>query len=80
VKKLKLIVNGIPIEREYAPDTPLHAIKQDGLTATANLGQPPERWDLCDLQGNRLRENVELRNTWLENNVLFVSLKAGIAA
>lgn len=35
--KLLLIVNGTPIEREYADDLPIHAVKLDAITKRCSL-------------------------------------------
>ena len=52
---ITVVVNGQPTLVDAGEDVPLGTIIPDALRHTANLGQPPENWELRDADGNPSR-------------------------
>ena len=74
-----VVVNGEPTTVEANPNAPLHTIIPKALTATGNVGQPPENWELRDAEGNMLDTDRKIESfAWAAGIRLFLSLKAGI--
>lgn len=76
---LTVVVNGQPTVLDALEDAPLGTIIPDALRQTENTGQPPDRWELRDADGNLL----DLAKTIGEYGFpaefrLFLNLKAGV--
>jgi len=76
---LTVVVNGTPTEVEFNQNAPLHTIIPKALQQTGNQGQPPENWELKDLNGVLLDLDKKIGDFNFSPDVkLFLSLKAGI--
>ena len=60
-------------------DAALGTIIPDALRQTGNSGQPPENWELRDVDGNLLDLNKKIEDDGFSDKVrLFLNLKAGV--
>jgi hypothetical protein len=74
---LIVVVSGTPVPVEVNVNAPLHTIIPKALKD--HPGQPPENWELKDVQGNLLDLDKKIKDYNFPSDVrLFLSLKAGI--
>ena len=76
---ITVVVNGQPTVVDAVENDPLGAIIPDALRQTAQLGQPPENWEIRDADGNLLDLNKKIGDYGFPPKVrLFLNLKAGV--
>ena len=76
---ITVIVNGQPTVVDAVENDPLGAIIPDALRQTAQLGQPPENWEIRDADGNLLDPDKKIGDYGFPPKVrLFLNLKAGV--
>ncbi|KJS13228.1 MAG: hypothetical protein VR67_05500 [Peptococcaceae bacterium BRH_c8a] len=74
-----MVVNGTPIECDFALGRKLRSIVVETLGKTDNTGQQIENWDLRDEVGSLLDLDKHLREYNFQDKVkLFLNPKAGI--
>ena len=80
-KKISLIVvvNGEATVVDEFDSAPLGAIIPDALRQSGHSGQPPENWELRDVEGTLLDLNKRIIDYGFSEKVrLFLNLKAGV--
>ena len=76
---IAVVVNGQPTVVDVIDDAPLRTIIPDALRQTENSGQPPENWELHDVDGNLLDLDKKIGDYGFPPKVrLFLNLKAGV--
>ena len=76
---ITVVVNGKPTVVDTADDVPLGTIIPDALRQTENTGQPPENWELRDVDGNLLDPDKKIEDyPFTDKTRLFLNLKAGV--
>lgn len=76
---ITVVVNGQPTVVDASDDSPLGSIVPDALRQTENTGQPPENWELRDVDGNLLDLTKLIADYPFPPKVrLFLNLKAGV--
>ncbi len=76
---LEIVVNGTPTQVEANPEAPIQTVIPPALQQTSNVGQPPENWELRDVNGNLLDLHAKIESFAFAVGVrLFLNLKAGI--
>ena len=77
--EITVVVNGQPTIVNAIEDEPLSTIIPDALRQTGNSGQPPENWELRDVDGNPLDLGKKIGDYGFTEKVrLFLNLKAGV--
>ena len=76
---LTVVVNGQPTVLDAFENAPLGTIIPDALRQTENTGQPPDRWELRDVDGNLLDLAKTIGDYGFPAKFrLFLNLKAGV--
>jgi hypothetical protein len=76
---LIMIVNGISTEVEANTNAPLQAAVNHALSATKNTGQPADRWEVRDANGNLLDQAQKIGAFGFPAGAkLFLNLHAGV--
>ena len=76
---ITVVVNGQPTVVDTADAVPLGTILPDALRQTENTGQPPENWELRDVDGNLLDLDKKIEDyPFTDKTRLFLNLKAGV--
>ena len=76
---ITVVVGGTPTEVDANKNAPLHTLIPKALEQTGNQGQPPQNWELKDVNGVLLDVNKKIGDFNFPAGVtLFLSLKAGI--
>lgn len=76
---ITVVVNGQPTVVDAFEDDPLGTIIPDALRQTATTGQPPENWEIRDVDGNLLDLDKSIGDYGFDEKVrLFLNLKAGV--
>ena len=76
---IAIVVNGQPTVVKTNPNSPLKTVIPKALEATGNTGQPPENWELRDVNGTLLDISKKVESFGFPANVqLFLNLKAGV--
>lgn len=76
---LAVVVNGQSTTVEANPEAPLRTIIEPALQQTGNAGQPPDNWELRDVNGTLLDLEKKIEDFQFPANVrLFLNLKAGV--
>lgn len=77
--KLKVVVNGQPVELSGNLNAPLRTVINKALEVSGNSGQPVENWELRDAGGQVLDPARKLEDFQFATDVtLFLNLKAGV--
>ena len=77
--KLKIVVNGQPVEVVGNLEAPLRTVINKALESSGNSGQPVENWELRDAVGQVLDAARKLADFHFAADVtLFLNLKAGV--
>lgn len=77
---LTIVVNGTETDIERNDNAPLGSVIGKALAQTGNTGQPPDRWELKDKDGNLLDPNKKIGEFGFPAVVvLFLTLQAGVA-
>ncbi|WP_316173356.1 MULTISPECIES: DUF2604 domain-containing protein [unclassified Bradyrhizobium] len=78
--KIIMVVNGQPVTIEAKEQEKLSEVRQQALTETQNLAQPPENWEIKNEAGTVLDPAKRVGDYHFGKEVtLFLSLKAGVA-
>lgn len=76
---LAVVVNGQPVLVEVNLSAPLRTVIPKALEESGNTGQPPENWELRNVDGADLDLDRKIGDYGFPPNVrLFLNLKAGI--
>lgn len=76
---IEVIVNGQPTVVEANVNAPLRTVIPKALDQTGNAGQPPENWELRDVNGQLLDVAQKIETFGFASGVrLFLNLKAGV--
>jgi Protein of Unknown function (DUF2604) len=76
---LAVVVNGQSTNVEANPEGPLRTIIEPALQQTGNAGQPPDNWELRDVNGTLLDLQKKIEDFQFPANArLFLNLKAGV--
>jgi hypothetical protein len=76
---LTVVVNGQPTTINAEPEAPLGSIIPKALEQTGNVGQPPQNWELRDVNGNVLDPARKIETFGFVSGVaIFLNLRAGI--
>ena len=76
---ITVVVNGQPTDVDVLQDEPVGAVIPVALHQTGNSGQPPENWELRDVDGNLLDLHKKIEDYGFPEKVrLFLNLKAGV--
>lgn len=76
---LTVVVNGQPTTVNAEPEAPLGSIIPKALEQTGNVGQPPQNWELRDVNGNVLDPAQKIETFGFVSGVaIFLNLRAGI--
>jgi hypothetical protein len=77
--KLKVVVNGQPMEVTGNDNAPLRTVINKALEVSGNSGQPVENWELRDAGGQVLDPARKVSDFQFAAEVtLFLNLKAGV--
>lgn len=77
---LTIIVNGETATVEANVNAPLRTVVNKALADTQNTGQPSERWELRDKDGNIFDLDKKVNEFDLvDGTILYLSLEAGHA-
>lgn len=77
--KLKVVVNGQPLEVTGNENAPLRTVINKALEVSGNSGQPVENWELRDASGQVLDPARKLSELQFAADVtVFLNLKAGV--
>ena len=76
---ITVVVNGQPADVEANISDPVGSIIPDALRQTGNTGQPPDNWELRDVDGTLLDKAKTIEDYGFQDKVrLFLNLKAGV--
>ena len=76
---ITVVVNGKPTVVNELVDAKLDAIIPDALRQTENTGQPPDNWELRDVDGKLLDLHKTIEECgFTDKTRLFLNLKAGV--
>ena len=76
---LTIIVQGRPIALDAEPHAPLRTVIPRALAESANVGQPPENWELRDANGALLDLEKKIADFGFSLTTrLFLNLRAGV--
>ena len=76
---ISVVVNGQRTVVDATEDDSLGTIIPDALRQTGNSGQPPDNWELRDVDGTLLDLNKKIGDFgFTEKTRLFLNLKAGV--
>ena len=76
---ITVVVNGQPTVVDALEDSALRTIIPDALRQTGNSGQPPDNWELRDVDGALLDLDKKVGDYGFpEKTRLFLNLKAGV--
>jgi hypothetical protein len=77
--RLEVVVNGTPSAVDANLEAPLLTVIPLALQQTGNVGQPPDNWELRDVNGNLLDLHTKIESFgFTPGTRLFLNLKAGI--